>query len=283
MENRLATLFLNYKRYTESITCMGGFGMDISMVFAVFLHFLVDFLLIVGANSVSGYPLGAKRAALASLVGATYIVLCLLPSFWFLKGNIWRIMALVCISLVAFGWSRDAARRAGLFILLSLALEGITLGLGNDGIWSLLMGAVAVVLLCLFGFRVYPGKQHYVSVRIYHGNKKAELTALVDTGNSLRDPVSGAPVLVVDHMTAEQLLGMTIDQLSKPIETLASGKYQGLRLIPYTSVGQPAGMMLGLRVDRLLINGKEEKMIVAFAPQQIGRDRHFQALAGVTL
>lgn len=104
--------------------------------------------------------------------------------------------------------------------------------------------------------------------------------ALIDTGNTLRDPVTGLPVLVADSDAAGKLLNLSSKELQHPVETLSSGKYAGLRLIPYSAVGQPSGLMLGLRVDQLVVDGRQMEMLVAFAPQRIGQGRSFQALAG---
>lgn len=254
--------------------------MEIYLDIVVILNFLVDFLLILGTNRISGYSPGAKRAAAAALVGAAYAAGCVLPGFRFLSSMLWRVISLAMMSLIAFGWGISALRRGILFVFLSMALGGIAMGFGNGGFWAIVMGALGVCLLCVLGFQGRPGQQRYVVVTITHGGRTVNLTALVDTGNTLRDPVSGVPVLVVDADAAEKLLDLTARQLMHPVETLASGHYPGLRLIPYSAVGQSAGMLLGLRVEELTINGKKEYMIVAFAPQRIGQGRPYQALAG---
>ena len=255
--------------------------MNISIGMVGILNFLVNFLLIVGTNSICSYPLSLKRSGLAAFLGAICAVARTNHRMVILQGNFCSIALLLLTSLASFGYKKESLRRNVVFILLNLALNGIALGFGQDGIWPSMLGAACVVLLCLLSLHSNAGKQQYVSVRIYHKNKTATVTALLDTGNTLHDPVSGAPVLVTDYQVAERLLGLTAKQLSTPLETLVSGQFPGLRIIPYTSVGQTSGMMLGLRVDRLLINGKEEQMIVAFAPQHIGRGKPFQALAGV--
>ena len=106
------------------------------------------------------------------------------------------------------------------------------------------------------------------------------MTALLDTGNTLKDPVTGHPVLVADSRVAWELLQLQESELSDPIGTISRGNHLGLRLIPYCSVGQPAGMLLGLKVDELRINGREANQIVAFAPNRIGQGSGYEALTG---
>lgn len=245
----------------------------------VFIHFLVDLLLILGTNRICSRPLAVGRPAVAAALGAAYAAGCLLPGFSFLGWMPWRIVFLVLMGMVAFGWERSALRPGVLFVLLRMAMGGITLGVGKGGFWAVVMAALSVCLMCLLGYDGRPGQQ-YLPITISHRGKQIHLTALVDTGNTLRDPVSGLPVLVADAAAGEKLLSLTQRQLQHPIETLAAGDHPGLRLIPYSAVGQTNGLLLGLRVEELTIGGKREDMIVAFAPHQIGAGKAFQALAG---
>lgn len=254
--------------------------MKVYLDLVILLNFLVDYFLILGTNRLAGFAPGAKRAAGAAAMGAVYAAGCVLPGFAFLSNFFWRIVSFILMSVIAFGWGNGALRRGILFVFLSMALGGIALGLGNGGFWAIIMGALGVVILCVVGFCGRPGQQHFAPVIIRHGGRQIHLTALLDTGNTLRDPVSGTPVLVADVQAAEKLLDLTAQQLAHPVETLADRHNCGFRLIPYHAVGQPAGMLLGLRVEDVQINGKKENMIVAFTPQMIGQGKPYQALAG---
>lgn len=256
--------------------------MEVYLDLLILLNFLVDFLLILGTNRLSGHSIGFKRAVPAAVLGGLYAGACILPGFAFLGSLLWRLVSLALMSVIAFGFSQSGLRRGVLFVFLSMALGGIAMGLGSGGFWSLVLSAVGVCFLCLAGFRGRASEQHYVPIAIRHGGQTVTLTALVDTGNTLRDPVSGKPVLVVDAAVAARLLPLSREQLTHPIETLASAKLPGLRLIPYTAVGQNAGLLLAIRADRVEVEGKEAEYIVAFAPQNLGHGK-YQALAGGAL
>lgn len=253
--------------------------MEIRLDTVIFMNYLVDFLLIAGTNRICGHGHGLVRSALAAALGAAYAVSCMLPGFGFLGELHWHIIFSGLICLVAFGWKRGALRRSILLVLLRLAMGGIALGFGKGGFWAVVMAALSICLMCIFGMDGGSGKR-YLPVTITHGGNTVQLTALVDTGNTLRDPISGQPVLVADAGAAWKLLELTERQLMEPVETLATCGCPGLRLIPYSAVGQTRGLLLGLRVDQLLIDGRAEEMIVAFAPQSIGQGGKFQALAG---
>lgn len=254
--------------------------MEVYLDLVILMNFGVDLLLLLATNRLYGRPSNIKKALWAATLGGVYAGVCLLPGCTFLSGVIWRFVSLIAMALIAFGWKRQTVEQGAIFAFLSLALGGMVVLLGRGGIASVLMSAFFLAILCFVGFQKDKGKREYVSVEIQHKEKRVCMTALCDTGNTLRDPVSGLPVLVVDATVAYRLLGLKEAALRQPIETISRGIYPGLRLIPYSAIGQTAGMLLGLRVDQLRFNGICVEQIVAFAPQQIGCGDVYEALAG---
>ncbi len=251
--------------------------MAIYLDILLILNFLVDFFLLLGTNRLSGYAPGGRRAALGALVGTVYAGACLLPGFSFLGNTLWRTVSLLLMGFVAFGFQRNAVRRCLLFYLLSMALCGVALGFGKGNAWTLIGSAAGVAALCIFGFRGYMGK-HFVPVELSYGGQKISLTALQDTGNSLRDPLTGQPVLVIGPEAANKLTGLTIKQLSDPAGTLTA--IPGLRLVPYRAVGKESGMLLALKMENVKIGSFRGSRMVAFAPEGLGENGEYQALTG---
>ena len=243
---------------------------------AIALNAVIDFLLIVGSNRLCGYPLGGKRAALAAAVGGLYGGACLIPGIAFLGGFFWRLLFLAVMAAIAFGVTKSAVRRAIVFILLSMALGGAAQCIGKGGIPGLIAAAGAICLMCAFGFRGRIGQSRFLPVELSYGGKQMHLTALCDTGNMLRDAVTGRPVLVVGAEVAQKLLGLSGEQIASPVETV--GTLPGLRLIPYRSVGKKGGMLLGMRFSQVRIGDQRGSTLVAFAPE--GLSGEYQALTG---
>lgn len=252
--------------------------MDIYLDVVWLLNFLIDFLLLMGANRLCGYPAGGKRAALGAALGGVYGAACLLPGFSFLGNIIWRIAFLGLMGAIAYGLSISALRRGIIFTFLSMALGGIALGIGTGGFWGVAASAGVLFLLCGLGFRDKIGRVRYVPVELNYCGKSWKLTALQDTGNTLRDPVTGAQVLVVESQVAQSITGLTPEQLSAPVESI--GAIPGLRLIPYHSVGQSGGLLLALRLPKVKIGSWEGSRLVAFAPNGLCADGTYQALTG---
>lgn len=243
------------------------------------LNFLVDFLLLLATNRLAGYPPGMLRVTAAAALGGVYGGMCMVPGFRFLGSTLWRVVSLGIMGGISFGISRGSVRRVVLFVLLSMALGGIATGLGHGGLLPLILSAGGLCVLCSVGFQGKMGAV-YLPVELSYGGRKVRLMALRDTGNTLRDPLTGERVLVVGAATAKTLLGLSVQEVACPVETLALGKTIGLRLIPYRAVGQSCGMLLAIRMDSVKIGGREAGTLVAFTSEGLGMDGEYQALAG---
>ena len=241
------------------------------------LNFLVDFLLLMGTNRLSGFSADGRRCAGSALLGAVYSGVCFLPRFAFLGNTLWRMVSLFLMSSIAFGWNRSALRRGTVFVLLSMALGGVALGLGSGRFDRLIFSAVVVWLLCRMGFGGNMG-QEFLPVTIRDHDRILTLIALKDTGNTLRDPITGEPVIVIGADAAEQLTGLSAAALSAPMDTVVQNP--GFRLIPYHAVGQPDGMLLAKGYADVQIGNNRGKGLIAFAPEVVDRGGNYQALAG---
>ena len=267
-------------------TILVGKEVDVLTVFldlVMLLNFLVDFLLLLGTNRLSGFPAAVGRCALAAAFGSLYAAGCLLPGFRFLGNLLWRCVSLCLMALIAFGLSRDAVKRGGVFLLLSLSLGGMALCFSRQNFGALALGAAGIWLLCRISFGDGPVGREYVPVTLTHRGKTVRFTALRDTGNTLRDPITGEPVLVVSSQIGRQLTGLTEAQLAAPLETLASRRMPGLRLVPYRAVGTAGGLMLAMRFPDAAIGSRKQSILVGFAPEGLGQTGMYQALTGGAL
>ena len=244
--------------------------LDLVMV----LNFLVDLLLLLGTNRLSGFPPGWRRILPAAALGSLYAGICLLPGMGFLGGCFWRTVFLGLMGWWAFGWNPGGWRRSAVFLVLSLALGGAVSR--GSGFSALILGAGGLWLLCRVAFQGSVGGSEYLPLHV----GGLSLTALRDTGNTLKDPISGEAVLVISGDYSEALAGLSRDQLAHPLETLAARAVPGLRLIPYCAVGRGSGMLLAKRFSDVKLGNVTRDALVAFAPEGLGKNQMYQALAG---
>ena len=255
--------------------------MEIYLDLVILLNFLVDFFLLLGTNRLCGYPSGLCRVALASALGGIYGGACLLPGFSrFLGNTVWRVVSLGIVSVVAFGINKETVRKTVVFILLSMALGGIATGLGKGNFWSLIASAAGVCLMCAIGFREKIGATAYIPLELTYKGINLKLMAMQDTGNTLKDPITGDSVIVIGLQDAMKLTGLTKEQLTDPVSAVEKAECSGLRLIPYRTVGQSQGMLLALRIPSVRIGSWQGSRLVAFSPQELGSKGTYQALTG---
>jgi stage II sporulation protein GA (sporulation sigma-E factor processing peptidase) len=247
--------------------------MDVLMV----LNFAVDLLLLIAANRLCGYPASVKRSVPAAVLGGVYGGVCAVPGLVFL-GRFWgRVLCLLVMSGIAFGFCRNALRRTVLFVFLTMALGGVALGVNNRSFLGILLCAVVVAVMCLIGFHGKVGAE-YIPVVIGQGKQTLRFFALRDTGNTLTDPVSGEQVLVASAELGKRLLGVSEAELQNPVEAME--RLSGARLIPYHSVGREGGLLLARRFEDVTIGSRKGSCLVAFVPHEIGKGEPYEALTG---
>lgn len=239
------------------------------------LTFLVTLLLMLAANRMLGLPNRWPGLLFAAMLSSLYAGFCLATGLHWLGAPLSRAGILLLSALVAFGWGRRAMGAWGMYALLNLTLEGVAGGFARGEFRAVFLAAGGIWLLSAL-LPAGRGKDR-VNLEIRHRGKSVRLTALVDTGNRLQDPITGEPVLIIDSRAAWELTGLTREELENPMENL--GKCRGLRLIPYHSVGG-SGFLLAMRFPEVLRDGKKRPGVVAFAPGSIGVGEGYRALTG---
>lgn len=111
------------------------------------------------------------------------------------------------------------------------------------------------------------------------GERSTRFTALVDSGNTLSDPMTGKGVLVAEGDHLRSLLPPEVDY-SRPAQcfpTLRDPKR--FRLLPYRSVGVDQGLLLAVRADSVRVNGQDlGPRLVALSPTPVSDSGNYQAL-----
>lgn len=258
------------------------------------LNAAVDYALCLLTARLAGAPLRRGRYLLAACLGGVYGAAVFLPETVWLSSLPVQIAAGGLMTLIAYGKEDNWLRLTLLFWLISCGLAGAVLGLSlvlrrkGGGILALSGAALCLALWLAFRSAVENGAQgKLLSVRVCVGGKVVSGVALRDTGNRLRDPISGQPVLILAPGKAGQLLPAVITEIgfqdpTKALEQLQSDAPElRPRLLPYRSMGKPFGLLLTIRADWVEVQGiREEGIPVALAPSRLGEG--YDALWGGT-
>lgn len=295
-------------RYNEGCTpAKGGSGMTVIYLDEVLLlNFVVDYLLLLASGRLSGEILRRGRLALGAALGAAYAGAVFLPGLGFLVHPLCKAGVAVLAVLTGYSGSPrllrvclvffavSAAFGGGIFALQLLGSRSLTLSNGViasplDLKLVLLSAAGCYVLITLLFHRAarHSFGRELVPAVVELGGRRVALTAMVDTGNTLTDPLSGRPVLVAEGARVSGLFPAGAApgpaELRDPAAAMERLGAAGLRcrLLPYQAVGVECGLLLALRADRVKVGGEDYgPLLVALSPTGLTDGGGYCALIG---
>lgn len=270
------------------------------------LNFVVNYLLLACAGRLDGAPRRRVRCALGAAFGAVYGAVSLFPAAAFLEHPVCKASAAVGMLLLAFGWRERLLRIGGLFLTLSCAFGGGLLllsmvqggpaqelgllgpGLGMRGILIAAVLSYGCLSLLLQGqFTHSRAAGEVQELTLVRGENSVTVLALRDTGNTLQDPLTGRPVVVIEGEKARDLLPelpeLDRQGLAHPVELLGELEGSGLRfqLLPYRAVGVDCGLLLALRMDRAEYGEQtHSNCLTALSPTPLSDGGRYCALIG---
>ena len=184
------------------------------------------------------------------------------------------------ISVLAFGGASAAAYLAGRRLIPTLVgLIGTVLTTTEIG-WGYVRRRFRRWLL-------------YVPIEIYFGDIQFWVNALIDTGNRLKDPLTGSPVILLEYSAAAEYLPdevrrafMAFDagDLGLISELLANSTWlPRFRVIPFVSIGEEKGLLPGFRADQVLIfdgtrNFRSRNVVIGIYVNRLSKEGAFAAL-----
>ena len=93
------------------------------------------------------------------------------------------------------------------------------------------------------------------------GGKKTSFNCFVDSGNMLKEAVSGLPVVLIEKNRLKKIVNIDDDGKLSCDEN--DELYTKFRLVPYTAAGGKTGLLEAFRPDKFTVDNKEYDVIVA--------------------
>lgn len=121
-------------------------------------------------------------------------------------------------------------------------------------------------------------RDHYCDVTLYAKDKSKKVRGLYDTGNQLKDPLSGKPVSVIDAAVVENLFASPPEYN----ETLKP------HYVPYRAVGTDRGVLLTITIESMTvdINGVRQTItapVLALSREKVSFTQHYQLILNPNL
>ena len=255
------------------------------------INFVMDYGVLWAAARLSRVRFVSWRLAGAACLGAIYGILVLLPDLYFLS-SIWMkfvvSLAMLSIAFAPLVWKKFGQVLL-YFYLIAFLMGGAVLGvvyfMNNFAIQPVFTGVPLpyLWLTVALGTAVLLGKWGVsflrktflqdllkVPILIKLQNCEIKVDGLVDTGNQLVDPLTGAPVVIVEydvlapylppHAKSLFLAGGEVD-MEKVTQCFAEVGYAfPIRVIPFTTIGKRHGMLVGFKPEEITILTGDQKV-----------------------
>ncbi|MGI6606961.1 MAG: sigma-E processing peptidase SpoIIGA [Peptococcia bacterium] len=284
------------------------------------VNFVMDFIILWVTGKMANLTRRKLKITLGALCGALYSLVIFFPAWPVLGSFLAKFACSLLMVWLAFrplplgkylrvlayfyglSFAMGGAVLGAIFLLdtQSGSLQswnGVSLLAGLDFGW-LLVGLVVALLLAYGGFNCLKKnwlQQKLVSkLLISLNNQQVTLSALLDTGNQLIDPVSQKPVIVAEAGALKTLLPETLwlQICREPYDkhdlyfsfTRLEEEWQSrLSLIPFNSVGKMDGVLVGLRPDFVTINNgaysiTTTDVVIGLVNRALSREGQYTAL-----
>lgn len=257
-------------------------------------NFFMNYLLLYLVNRMCSCRAKGWRIALGAFIGALYVMVVFFPYLRVLYSLLIKLLVSALMIVIAF-FPYRFSRFLKLFIIFYL--EAFILGgcitaiiyLSNYDIQFtnnvfvtgssyirnfIILGSILGIMLIKIGFDYLEGhygmEKRIVTLEIVANKGTSIIIALIDTGNSLKDPVTNAPVIIAyykavfdifpDEVKKNGREGMSYHGIQK---ALMNSSYKSrIRAIPYKALGTNNGLLFGIRADRAVVRLKRKTYAV---------------------
>ncbi len=259
------------------------------------------------------------RLLASSVIGSSYAIIVYLNIIPIYSNIITKIILSIVMIYVAFNPQnvKQLLKQLLIFYLTSFVFGGCAFALiyfikpervkMNNGVFvgtypikvTLIAGIIAFIITQI-AFKInkirLDSKNTFINIKIYYEEKIIEVKALLDSGNMLKDPISGMPVIIIEKEILHKIIP---EEILNYIENIVGGEEQKektevkkylskIRMVPFMSIGKENGMLLGIRIDKVKIETEEiniekDNVIAGIYNQKLTKDNKYNALIGLNL
>ncbi len=255
---------------------------------------IINYIILYATKKFARIETSKARMIISSIIGSIYCLVIFIPFFKIFTTFFIKLAVSVLMIIIAFNpvKLKKFMKLIVVFYIVTFVFAGASLAvfyLTNAKIYvgkgifyikefPFKLLVISIVIACILiraaivHFKINFNKENiYVPITIVLNNKKTEVNALVDTGNSLNDPLTDMPVIIVQFSALEELLPKDIKDVfneckSSNLEVISKLMTESVseikfRVIPYKSLGKENGMLLGFKPDEVIINVEQKRSI----------------------
>lgn len=177
----------------------------------------------------------------------------------------------------------------------NILLENGTL-VGTYPLKMILIGGLIGFFIIIISFKSIKNKlskkDMLCNISIVFEQGKVDMMAIIDTGNFLKEPLTGKPVIIVEKDALKNVIPVNILDCMEEIVSgskIIEDKYVSkIRLIPFSALGTENGLLLGIKPENFYINyqGKileNKDIIVGIYNKKLSKNNRYNALVGLDI
>lgn len=282
-------------------------------------NLIMNYIILYATGLISKNKIYHFRILCASLIGAIYSVTQYISKLQVYSNWMLRIILSIVMIFIAFYPQnvKKMCKNLMLFYLTTFTFGGVATYLiymlkpesiiikngmfvGTYVLKVIFMGAIIGTIVLIISFKLAKNKitkkDMICQVKITLNKKDKILNAIVDTGNMLKEPITGNPVMVVERSSlydlmpkeilnnTEEILGGDFEKIPEEVKNEYIPK---LKMIPFSSLGKQNGMLIGIKPDKVEVINEhtnyKKDVIIGIYNKSLTKRGEYNALIGIEL
>ena len=282
-------------------------------------NLIMNYIILYATGTISKIKISYLRIFCSSLIGAIYAVTEYTFKLNIYSNIIVKTILSVIIIYVAFNPQniKNMCKQLIIFYVTTFTFGGIATYLiyvlkpqniiikngmyvGTYVLKVIFIGAIIGTIILFIAFKQVKNKitkkDMICKIKIKINIKEKTLDAMVDTGNMLKEPITGTPVAVVERTSLYDLLPK---EILNNTESILGGDFKNipedikreyipkLKIIPFASLGKQNGMLVGIKPETIeIINEQTEEnknAIIGIYNKSLTKKGEYNALIGIEL
>ena len=135
-------------------------------------------------------------------------------------------------------------------------------------------------------------KDMLCSISVIFNEIKVDIKAIIDTGNFLKEPITGKPVVIVEKDVLKNVISADIlENLQEIIngnKKIENEYVSKIKLIPFSALGTENGLLLGIKPDGFNISyqgkiAQNKDVIIGIYNKKLSKTNKYNALVGLEI
>lgn len=252
------------------VACKGVFYVEIYAEYLFAENFLMGILILYLSSKIASLKTSKKRLIIGGILCGFFSFIILVQNIGILLGLLTKVMFSVLLAFVAF--DKKILKGTILIYIVSAFIGGMTIillyitrirGITNNAVlyigdisyMNIVLGAIVSYIVIMVFSNIMKAKQIkeriFTDITVEIEGHTVTHRALIDSGNFLKDPLTGKAVAIISKSAAARLKSMEDIDFNK--------RYC---LVPYSSIGVKNGILEGYRVDNAYVNNNSLGSII---------------------